>query len=533
MVKSFSVIIPAYNCEKVVGKTIESIIESIDYFYANCDRRSEVRSEIIVVNDCSTDGTSEVLSQFVGKKYPVKIINHSQGRGAGASRNTGVKKSQGELIFFCDGDDLYMPEHIYLCYMSLSETPNSKATFSLGNRKIKLPQNRLDGIRTGVKIKDAIDPNWKRAIENTLTINLCLRRECHEFIEGYPENLVYKQIRGREDCAYQKYLARFFKIGRINIETVEYIRYPGNSLDIQIERRESGEGMLESEKVLHDRAKKLEQGKIAYLLEKRQRLSQQDGKLVEASKKQGQILKNAAKLKIKVRNNEYEFIYPKYSCMVSVVSNVLQGKDYPIIKLPGYSPTTIVDIGANVGATAIYLYSAYPNAKIYCYEPSHENFAYLKENTKQFEKIQVFPYGLFEKDCEIPLYKGATNSAQNTVMVSREASKITESIKLVNTSGEMKRRYLTNISILKIDTEGCEVPILSEIFTVVQNIDIIYLEYHSEEDRRELDRMVENNFVLQNMKTEGIHRGTCVYLSKNMLARYPKMDNKRIKRIKL
>jgi len=271
MVSSFSVIIPAYNCEKVVSKTIESIIESIDYFYANCDRPEEVKSEIIAVNDCSTDNTLYFMSQFVGKKYPFKIINHPQGRGAGATRNTGVKNSRGEILFFCDGDDLYLPEHIYVCFTVLNHDPNlSNANDSLkiGDLKIKMQEDRLDGIRTGVKIKDRIDPNWKLGIENSLTINLCLRRECHEFIEGYPEDLVYKQIGGREDCAYHKYLSRFFKIGKISIETVEYIRYSGNSLDRQIVRAETAEGMPEEEKVLHDRATKLEQEKIAYLREK-------------------------------------------------------------------------------------------------------------------------------------------------------------------------------------------------------------------------------------------------------------------------
>jgi len=271
MVSSFSVIIPAYNCQKVVSKTIESIIESIDYFYANCDRPEEVKSEIVVVNDCSTDNTLYILSQFVGKKYPFKIVNHPQCRGAGATRNTGVKNSQGELLFFCDGDDLYLPEHIYLCFMILNDDPdssNADGSFALGDRTIKLSQNRLDGIRTGVKIKDRIDPNFKLRIENSLTLNLCLRRECHEFIEGYPEDLVYKQIGGREDCAYHEYLSRFFKIGKISIETVEYIRYPGNSLDRQIVRAETGEGMPEEERKLHVLASQIEETKLAYLIDK-------------------------------------------------------------------------------------------------------------------------------------------------------------------------------------------------------------------------------------------------------------------------
>jgi len=525
MVSSFSVIIPAYNCEKVVTKTIESIIESIDYFYANCDRPEEVKSEIIVVNDCSTDNTLYFMSQFVGKKNPFKIINHPQGRGAGATRNTGVKNSQGEILFFCDGDDLYLPEHIYVCFMSLNYDPdssNSDGSFALGDRTIQLPKNRLDGIRTGVKIKGRINPNWKLAVENSLTINLCLRRECHEFIEEYPEDLVYKQIGGREDCAYQKYLSRFFNIGKIPIETVEYIRYPGNSLDRQIIQSETGQGRPEEEKKLHVLASQREQEKIAHLINKLNQLA--------AKEKEKFYFPKAEKLRIKVQDREVLFLHPP--TIGDAILNVFYGKDYPIIHLPNYQPTTIIDVGANVGATALYFCNAYPQSKIYCYEPSPENFTYLKENTKNFDRIQVFPYGLFDRDKkEVTLYKGADNLA--TVMASQSASNMTESIQLVQTAKEMQRLNLQNISILKINTAGCEVPILKELMTVVENIDILYLEYYSESDRCEIEQTLDQKLLLSNMHAERVHQGKCIYLNKNLVDRYPEIQNQRIQRISL
>lgn len=525
MVSSFSVIIPAYNCEKVVGKTIESIIESIDYFYAHCDRPEEVRSEIIVVNDCSTDNTLYFLSQFVGKKYPFKIINHPQGRGAGASRNTGVKNALGEILFFCDGDDLYLPEHIYVCFMSLNHDPdssNSDESFTLGDRTIKLQERRLDGIRTAVKIKDKIDPNWKLAVENTLTINLCLRRECHEFIEGYPEDLVYKQIRGREDCAYQKYLSKLFNVGKINIETVEYIRYPGNSLDRQIVRGETGQEMPAEEQKLHVLASQIEENKIAYLIDKYNKLA--------AKENENFYFPEAEKFRIKVQDREIYFLHPR--AVGDVILNVFHGKEYPIIHLPNYQPTTILDVGAHVGAAALYFGNAYPQSKIYCYEPSPENFAYLQENTKNFDRIRVFPYGLFDRDKnEVTLYKGGGNFA--TVMASQSASNMTESIQLVRTATEMQRLNLQNISILKIDTAGCEVQIIKDLLTVVENIDILYLEYYSESDRLEIERAIDRQLLLGNMHAERVHRGKCIYFNKNIVDRYPEMQNQQIQRISL
>ncbi len=84
-----SVIIPAYNCEKTIEMTVNSIKSSI---YNNI--------EIIVINDGSTDNTKKVLEKIEG----IKVFNN-ENRGVSYSRNYGIEKAIGNYIMFVDADD--------------------------------------------------------------------------------------------------------------------------------------------------------------------------------------------------------------------------------------------------------------------------------------------------------------------------------------------------------------------------------------------------------------------------------------------
>lgn len=88
----YSFIIPAYNVEEYIEKTLLSILsqESDDY-------------EVIVVDDCSTDKTLEICNKYKSKK--IKIIANSVHKGVSQSRNVAIEKSKGEYLIFVDGDD--------------------------------------------------------------------------------------------------------------------------------------------------------------------------------------------------------------------------------------------------------------------------------------------------------------------------------------------------------------------------------------------------------------------------------------------
>jgi len=97
--KKVSVIIPAYNAEKLIRKAVESAIQF------------EEVGEVIVVEDGSHDNTLEICKQLEKEYEIVKLFNHlgNVNKGAGASRNLGIMKATSEYIAFLDADDYYLP----------------------------------------------------------------------------------------------------------------------------------------------------------------------------------------------------------------------------------------------------------------------------------------------------------------------------------------------------------------------------------------------------------------------------------------
>ena len=95
---TFSLVIPVYNEEDAIATTVEhlhQILQSYQY-------------EIIVVNDGSTDFTSQVLSSVTG----ITLIEHNHNRGYGAALKTGIRQAQYSLIVITDADATYPNERI-------------------------------------------------------------------------------------------------------------------------------------------------------------------------------------------------------------------------------------------------------------------------------------------------------------------------------------------------------------------------------------------------------------------------------------
>lgn len=86
-----SIIVIVYNEEKYIKECIESIL---DQSYKNF--------ELIIVNDGSTDKTSDIINSFHDKR--IKVFNHNKNLGYSSARNTGIKNSSCDYIFFTDAD---------------------------------------------------------------------------------------------------------------------------------------------------------------------------------------------------------------------------------------------------------------------------------------------------------------------------------------------------------------------------------------------------------------------------------------------
>ena len=97
--QKLSIIIPVYNEEK----TIKQVIEKVKNV-----KLKDFSKEIIIVEDCSTDKTKDILKYL--KDYSLKIFFHDINKGKGAAVRTGLKNSTGDIILIQDADLEYNPE---------------------------------------------------------------------------------------------------------------------------------------------------------------------------------------------------------------------------------------------------------------------------------------------------------------------------------------------------------------------------------------------------------------------------------------
>jgi FkbM family methyltransferase len=233
------------------------------------------------------------------------------------------------------------------------------------------------------------------------------------------------------------------------------------------------------------------------------------------------------------RGRKISSCFPNSGNMTDHLRSILSGKDYPPVPLPvGYKVSTIVDVGANVGAAALWFLSAAEDARLVCFEPSKQNFDCLRQNLQPFPAAEIYCVGLFARDKTVAtLHLGASQCMQHSIVASCETGDATETISLKRASAEFDRLGLKEISILKIDTEGCEVPILEDLGrNRLSRVDVIYLEWHSEEDRREIDSILAEQFMMVSASVNFPHRGNAAFLAKRLANSMPKIAGVRIER---
>lgn len=114
-----SVITPAYNAEGLINRTIRSVID-----------QSFSDWEMIVVDDCSTDGTREVVKVWSRADSRIKLESLAKNFGGPAGpRNVGVRLARGEYVAFLDADDIWHPRKLEI-QLDLLEREHAKMVCS-------------------------------------------------------------------------------------------------------------------------------------------------------------------------------------------------------------------------------------------------------------------------------------------------------------------------------------------------------------------------------------------------------------------
>ncbi|RJX37293.1 glycosyltransferase family 2 protein [Paenibacillus pinisoli] len=218
-----SVIIPTYNRADIITSSIQSVI---DQTYRNW--------ELIVVSDCCSDHTKEVVESYSKSDPRIRFIVNNRTKGVGGARNCGLLSAQGSYISFLDSDDQWFPYHLQdsiqmlgdsrsdICF-ALWEEHHGATVYQSYNNEVE--QRLLDEMRAQYETKgDAI------IIEHGLMERFVLNPRHFYSINSMvlkkrllqPSDLFNEQFSIGEDTSF---IIRFFDRCRIALITKPHFIY--------------------------------------------------------------------------------------------------------------------------------------------------------------------------------------------------------------------------------------------------------------------------------------------------------------------
>lgn len=127
-----SIIMPSYNTASYIRETIQSVLN-----------QTYVNWELVIVDDCSTDNTDEVLADI--KDERIRYFKNEKNFNAAVSRNRALSKAKGQWIAYLDSDDLWMPEKLE---RQISFMEKNDYAFSYTNYE----EIDVEGNKTGVQV---------------------------------------------------------------------------------------------------------------------------------------------------------------------------------------------------------------------------------------------------------------------------------------------------------------------------------------------------------------------------------------------
>lgn len=120
MAELVSIIMPSYNTAEYISESIQSVLS-----------QSYIDWELIIVDDCSTDNTDEVVKLYLTDER-IKYIKNDANSGAAVSRNRALREAKGKWLAFLDSDDLWMPDKLekQIKYMEINSCHFSYTNYS-------------------------------------------------------------------------------------------------------------------------------------------------------------------------------------------------------------------------------------------------------------------------------------------------------------------------------------------------------------------------------------------------------------------
>jgi FkbM family methyltransferase len=221
---------------------------------------------------------------------------------------------------------------------------------------------------------------------------------------------------------------------------------------------------------------------------------------------------------VTIANRQVLIRCPATQTLDYIIEDIFVRRVYPFLPFLQVRDRAIVDIGAHVGCASVVFRVLYPAATVFAFEPCRETYGFLESNVARLGNVRTFNFGLWDRNGTARLYKGTCSSASNSLGSSVRTTKEYEEVQVRSASAVFAQQDIGQVAILKIDAEGAEVPILRDLASHLGRIDSLFIEFHSEKDRRAIDALLSDGFQLYNSAIDMPHRGVLIYVARDVIA---------------
>jgi glycosyltransferase involved in cell wall biosynthesis len=166
-----SIGLPTFNGSRYLVEAIESCLEQT---YSNW--------ELLIVDDCSTDGTPQIIKKFVASDSRIRSIRHSSNRKLPVSLNSSLTAAKGDFITWTSDDNRYRPEALAEMVHFLTENLEVDLVYT----DMTVFQDDLRGRHQHLQ---RAGPVSDLAIRNCIGASFMFRRELFQILGGYDETL--------------------------------------------------------------------------------------------------------------------------------------------------------------------------------------------------------------------------------------------------------------------------------------------------------------------------------------------------------
>lgn len=228
-------VIPVYNRKKTIRRCIDSVLAQTYPIF-----------EIIVVDDGSSDGTTDIIERTYGEK--VSLIRQKH-KGAQAARNLGIKEAKGEYIAFLDSDDEWLPRKTEIQVQELRKNKNAVVAGDLyfqtdWGKKVPFAYQRTENKKPRMGAK-----KWQRMnVKNESAYKLLLEKSICNFdaLLTSKANLMKIGLLDENVPSFQEWdtairLAKENKIAYINQPLVIYHLHEGETISKDVRRYVDGQ----------------------------------------------------------------------------------------------------------------------------------------------------------------------------------------------------------------------------------------------------------------------------------------------------